>query len=212
MKKQILLLEDDTGLGETITDILEEQHYQVDYVKRGNDAIEYSYKNRYDLYIFDINVPDMDGLEILESLRYAEDMTPTIFISAMTDLKTILKGFEAGAYDFLKKPFFLEELTLKVNLKLAVEDKKIVYGDLEYFPAEQKLLKNGNIVTLGEVSLSVFTLFINNLNRLISKDELYESIENNSPTALRFHISNLKKITGLEIKNIRGMGYIVEKT
>ena len=212
MKKQILLLEDDTGLGETITDILEEQHYQVDYVKRGNDAIEYSYKNRYDLYIFDINVPDIDGLEILESLRYAEDMTPTIFISAMTDLKTILKGFEAGAYDFLKKPFFLEELTLKVNLKLALEDKKIIYGNLEYFPSEHKLLKNGNIVTLGEVSLSVFTLFINNLNRLISKDELYESIENNSPTALRFHISNLKKITGLEIKNIRGMGYIVEKT
>jgi DNA-binding response OmpR family regulator len=154
----------------------------------------------------------MDGLEILESLRHAEDMTPTIFISAMTDLKTILKGFEAGAYDFIKKPFFLEELVLKVNLKLSDEDKKIVYGDLEYFPSEHKLLKKGEIVTLGEVGLSIFTLFINNFNRLISKNELYESIENSSPTALRFHISNLKKITGLEIKNIRGQGYIVEKT
>jgi DNA-binding response OmpR family regulator len=212
MKKKILLLEDDTDLGETITGILETQHYQVDYVKRGNDTIEYSYQNRYDLYIFDINVPDMDGLEILESLRHAEDMTPTIFISAMTDLKTILKGFEAGAYDFIKKPFFLEELVLKVNLKLSDEDKKIVYGDLEYFPSEHKLLKKGEIVTLGEVGLSIFTLFINNFNRLISKNELYESIENSSPTALRFHISNLKKITGLEIKNIRGQGYIVEKT
>jgi len=210
--QRILLLEDDISLGETIQDILEDNGYAVDHVTTGNDAIEYSYENAYDMYIFDINVPDIDGLEILKSLRHAEDITPAIFISAMTDLKTILKGFEVGAYDFLKKPFFLEELMLKVNLQLSDNRKKIIYGNLEYFPDEQKLLKDGVMITLGGVGLSLFALFINNINRLINKDELYACIENNSPTALRFHISNIKKVTGLEIRNVRGLGYIIEKT
>lgn len=209
--EKILLLEDDTNLGETIQDILEDHSYAIDYVTTGNDAIVYSYKNTYDMYIFDINVPDVDGLEILESLRKAEDMTPAIFISAMTDLQTILKGFGVGAYDFLKKPFFLEELIVKVNLKLADKNEKIVYNNLEYFPSEHKLLKDGTIITLGEIGMSLFALFITNINRLISKNELYECIENNSPTALRFHISHVKKVTGLDIKNIRGIGYIIEK-
>jgi len=212
MSKKILLLEDEINLGETIQDILEDHHYEVDYVIRGNDAIDKSYENSYDLYIFDINVPDIDGLDILKSLREADDTTPAIFISAMTDLSTVLKGFEVGAYDFIKKPFFLEELTVKVNLKLAQKEEKIVYNDLEFFPKEKKLLRAGKRVNLGEIGGLVFELFISNLNRIITKEEIYECLENQSSTALRFHVSNIKKLTGLEIKNIRGVGYIIEKS
>lgn len=142
---KILLLEDDFALGETIEDLLVESGYRVDYVVRGNDAIDMSYDNKYDLYIFDINVPDIDGLDILEALRDADDKTPAIFISAMTDLKTVLKGFEVGGDDFIKKPFFPEELLVKVNLKLATEDKTVVFDDITYYTKNEKIEKNGEV-------------------------------------------------------------------
>jgi len=209
--KKILLLEDDFNLGETIQDLLISNKYEVDYVTSGNEAIYLSYDNKYDLYIFDINVPDIDGLDILSSLRSADDQTPTIFMSAMTDLKTVLKGFEVGAYDFVKKPFYFEELIIKVNLKLAQNDMKITYKNLEYFVNEKKLLKNKKLISLGEVATLIFELFINNIDKIILKDELYECMNNPTPSALRFHISNINKLTGINIKNIRGVGYIIEQ-
>ncbi|NOX15006.1 MAG: response regulator transcription factor [Epsilonproteobacteria bacterium] len=209
---KILLLEDDIALGETIEELLCESGYKVDYVTTGNSAIDSSYENKYDLYIFDINVPDIDGLDILKSLRDADDMTPTIFISAMTDLKTVLKGFEVGGSDFIKKPFFPEELLVKVDLKLAIGEEEIIFNDIIYIPKNKKIVKNGESIYLSQVQLKLFELFINNTNRIIIKDELYECLEKPSENALRFHINKLKKSTGLDIKNIRGSGYRVEKS
>ena len=209
---KILLLEDDIALGETIEELLCENGYKVDYVTTGNSAIDSSYENKYDLYIFDINVPDIDGLEILKSLRDSDDMTPTIFISAMTDLKTVLKGFEVGGSDFIKKPFFPEELLVKVNLKLTPSEEKIIFDDIVYTPKDKKIVKAGVSIYLSQVQLNLFELFMNNTNRIITKDELYECLEKPSENALRFHINKLKNSTGLEIKNIRGSGYRVEKS
>jgi len=209
---KILLLEDDIALGETIEELLCESGYRVDYVTTGNGAIDSSYDNKYDLYIFDINVPDIDGLDILKSLRDADDMTPTIFISAMTDLKTVLRGFEVGGSDFIKKPFFPEELLIKVNLKLAQDEEEILFNDITYTPKDKKILKNGKSIYLSQVQFNLFELFIKNTNRVIIKDELYECLEKPSENALRFHINKLKNSTGLEIKNIRGSGYRIEKS
>lgn len=209
---KILLLEDDIALGETIEELLCESGYKVDYVTTGNSAIDSSYENKYDLYIFDINVPDIDGLDILKSLRDSDDMTPTIFISAMTDLKTVLKGFEVGGSDFIKKPFFPEELLVKVNLKLTPSEEKIIFNDIVYTPKDKKIVKAGVSIYLSQVQLNLFELFMNNTNRIIAKDELYECLEKPSENALRFHINKLKNSTGLEIKNIRGSGYRVEKS
>ena len=210
--KKILLLEDDISLGETIKDLLLESSYEVDYVTTGNEAIDSSYENIYDLYIFDINVPDIDGLDILKALREADDKTPAIFISAMTDLKTILKGFEVGGDDFIKKPFYPEELLVKVNLKLANKDKTIIVNGVAYHTKDEKIEKNGRSIYLGGIQLKLFKLFITNTNRIITKDELYEYLEKPSGSALRFQINRLKNSTGFDIKNIRGSGYILEKS
>jgi len=212
MYMKILLLEDDIALGETVQDLLNDNNYKVDYVTTGNEALDYSYENSYDLYIFDINVPDIDGLDILKALREADDKTPAIFISAMTDLKTVLKGFEVGGDDFVKKPFYPEELLVKVNLKLAKEDKTIHFDDITYFTKDEKIEKNGQSIYLGGIQLKLFKLFISNTNRIITKDELYECLEKPSGSALRFQINRLKNSTGFDIKNIRGSGYILEKS
>jgi len=212
MMKKILLLEDDIALGETIEELLCESDYKVDYVTTGSAAIDNSYENKYDLYIFDINVPGIDGLDILKALRDADDKTPAIFISAMTDLKTVLKGFEVGGDDFIKKPFYPEELLVKVNLKLELQDKIIVFKDITFYTKDKKIEKNGTNIYLSGIQLHLFELFINNTNRIIIKDELYECLEKPSENALRFHINKLKNSTALNIKNIRGSGYILEKS
>lgn len=138
MKKKILLLEDDLPLGETIKDLLEEQNFEVDYITTGNEAIDITFVNKYDLYIFDINVPDIDGFDVFKSLRSADDFTPTIFVSAMTDISTVLKCLNAGAEDFIRKPFYPEELLAKVNLKLLEDNKRVITDFLEYYPREKR--------------------------------------------------------------------------
>ncbi|MDB2405472.1 response regulator transcription factor [Arcobacteraceae bacterium] len=210
MKKKILLLEDDTLLGETLQELLTSQNYDITLATTGNDAIDYSYDNKYDLYIFDINVPDITGLELLESLRDASDTTPTIFISALVDLESISKAFEVGAYDYIKKPFFPEELLIRVNAKLQESRANILFKNLEYSPNDKILKKDDIIIPLGEVQQRLFSEFIHNIGKVVSKEILFESLDKPTDTALRVAINKLKQTIGTDIKNIRGVGYILE--
>ena len=211
MAKKILLLEDDTLLAETLQELLSGEGYAVTLVPDGGAAADASYEEAFDLYIFDINVPEINGLELLESLRGAEDRTPAIFISALVDLDSITKGFKVGADDYIKKPFFPEELLLRVNAKLARKSPSLIrYGDLEFDPQTKLLRKEGRALALGEVQEKLFELFIHNIGQVIDKDVLMESLEKPSPTALRVALTKLKQTTGLDIHNLRGVGYILE--
>ncbi len=210
MTKNILLLEDDTLLAETLRELLQSEGYEVTLVVDGDAAADASYEHRFDLYIFDINVPEINGLELLESLRSADDKTPAIFISALVDLNSISKGFQVGADDYIKKPFFPEELLIRVNAKLARQSATIVYGDLEYDPQAKVLRKEGRAVALGEVQERLFDLFIHNIDKVLDKEVLMENLEKPSPAALRVALTKLKQTTGLNIQNLRGVGYILE--
>ena len=211
MVKKILLLEDDTLLAETLQELLESEGYKVTLVLDGGAAADASYESTFDLYIFDINVPEINGLDLLESLRSADDKTPAIFISALVDLNSITKGFEVGADDYIKKPFFPEELLIRVNAKLAQQTSSIIYyGDLEFDPQKRLLRKGGHVISLGEVQEKLFELFINNIDQVMDKEILSECLEKPSPTALRVALTKLKQTTGLNIQNLRGVGYILE--
>ncbi|BBG66500.1 two-component response regulator [Hydrogenimonas sp.] len=210
MGGRILLLEDDRALGETIKELLEESGYSVDWAKEGAEAAELSYDGSYDLYIFDINVPELDGYELLEGLRGADDRTPAIYISAMVDLKAIEKGFEAGADDYLKKPFFPEELLIRVNAKLSKRASTLVKGDVELDPSSGVVKKGGTIISLGEVQFCLLRLFMENCGQVVDKDILMECLEHPGASALRVAINKLKEKTGLEFKNVRGVGYALE--
>jgi len=211
MNKKILLLEDDALLAETLHELLESEGYSVNVVACGNDAVDITYDKKFDLYIFDINVPDINGLELLQSLREADDKTPTIFISALIDLKSISKAFEIGAEDYIKKPFFPEELLIRVNSKLAAKNSAIKYKNLEFDPKTKTLRKDAKVIALGEVQEQLFELFINNISNVLDKEILMECLERPSPVALRVALTKLKQTTGLEIKNLRSIGYILEQ-
>ena len=210
MAKNILLLEDDTLLAETLQELLVDEGYNVTLVLDGGTAADTSYDKAFDLYIFDINVPEINGLDLLESLREADDKTPAIFISALVDMNSISKGFEVGADDYIKKPFFPEELLIRVNAKLAQQVSTINYENLSYDPKTKILRKDGSAIALGGVQERLFDLFIHNIDQVLDKDILLESLEKPSPTALRVALTKLKQTTGLNIKNLRGVGYILE--
>ncbi len=210
MAKNILLLEDDTLLAETLQELLQSEGYDVTLVMDGGAAADASYEGSFDLYIFDINVPEINGLELLESLRGADDKTPAIFISALVDLNSISRGFAVGADDYIKKPFFPEELLIRVNAKLAQESTSMNYADLEYDPQTKMLRKSGRAIAMGDVQERLFDLFMHNIDQVLDKEILLESLEKPSPTALRVALTKLKQTTGLNIKNLRGVGYILE--
>jgi len=212
MRHKILLLEDEIELAETLRELLEANSYDVDMVHNGESAINASYENKYDLYIFDINVPDMNGLELLESLRGADDETPTIFISALVDLNSISKAFEIGADDYLKKPFFPEELLIRVKAKFVNTDKNIHYKNFHYSPLTKTLHKNETIIAQGEVQEPLCNLFLTNIGNILDKSILMECLQTPSDSTLRVALTKFKQTTGLEIKNIRGIGYMLEKS
>jgi DNA-binding response OmpR family regulator len=213
MKKgKILLLEDDDILGTTIADILRSAGYEIDFVKDGEEAIDYTFDKEYDLYIFDINVPKVDGFELLNSLRDAGDDTPTIYITALTDLNSITKGFEAGADDYLKKPFLPEELLIRVDAKINGKNRDTIkYGNIEYHPLTSEIYLDGKIISLGSVQMKIFNLLMQNIGKITPKELLLDVMDNGSDTALRVAIAKLKQKLGIDIVNVRGLGYTIEK-
>jgi len=210
---KILLLEDEIELAQTIEELLQESGYSVDMVHTGDDAIEYSYANSYALYIFDINVPDMSGLEILEALRKADDTTPAIFISALVDINSIAKAFEIGADDYIKKPFFPEELLIRVKAKLLPKRQQLIhYKDLRYDPHSKELFRDEKIIPQGEVQVCLCHIFMQNIGKILDKSILLECLTHPSDAALRVALNKFKQTTKVELKNVRGIGYILEKS
>jgi len=131
---KILLLEDDKILCASLQEFLELEGYSVDVAHRGSEVFDLTFKEIYDLYILDINVPDVDGFDVLSSLKQAGDTTPAIYITALTDIHSISKGFEIGVDDYIKKPFDPEELVIRIKSKYQQEDRLIRLHDLVYNP------------------------------------------------------------------------------
>lgn len=207
---KILLLEDDYILGETLQELLMSHGYTAVWVRDGERAASEAYETHYDLYVFDVNVPEIDGFDLLEALRDASDQTPVIFISALTDISSITKGFKLGAQDYLKKPFFPEELLVRIKARLQPHSSEIIHEAITYYPQTRDVLKNGKPISLGEVQLPLLELFITNIGRTLTKETLLDILEHPSDTALRVAINKLKQTTQWEIVNLRGIGYRLE--
>lgn len=199
-------------LGETIHEMLLESGYEVDWVMDGGAACEASWQKRYDLYIFDINVPQINGFDLLEQLRNADDTTPALFVSAMTDLSAMTKGFRVGADDYIKKPFYPQELLLRIEARFLKKQTLLSYGKVSYNPQNDEVKKDEKLLSLGDVQLPLLWLFITNIGRTLSKESLFDVMEHPSESALRVAINKLKSTTEWEIINIRGIGYRIEKS
>ena len=210
-KVKILLLEDDHILCESLTEYLELEGYSVDRAHRGEEVFDLTFENKYDLYILDINVPDINGFDVLKALKESGDKTPAIYVTALTDVSSISKGFSMGAEDYIKKPFDPEELVIRIKSRYLTEEKSICYKDLVYEPTSKLLQKNGKTVGLGEIQLNLFHMLITRIDKIVDHFELMDLLEQPSANALRVNLAKLKTKLGIEIKNVRGQGYMIEK-
>ena len=186
---------------------LSTHQYEVDWAKDGEEAVDMCYETPYSLYLFDINVPLINGIDLLSSLREADDFTPTIIISALVDIESVTKGFIAGADDYIKKPFDPEELLVRIKAKTAALKEKIKYKVFEVDVQLNTITKNGEELLMGEVQKNILIALIKNYPNPVIKDELMEFLENPTDLALRVNISKLKKNLAVEIQNVRGVGY-----
>ena len=214
---KILLLEDDTALANILVDYLEDD-YEVVQTYSMKKALSLSEDKEFDLYIFDINVPDGDGISLLRELRAFQDETPTIFITAFHDTKYLKSAFESGANDFIKKPFDLEELSQRIeNIKRHFGLDSII----NILPNTLFNIKTYSIKTTQESfhlthkESSCLHYLYKNRHRVISSDELLQNFweydEMPSDDAIRTIVKNLRKYIGKEhIINIRGEGYKFE--
>jgi DNA-binding response OmpR family regulator len=207
---KILLLEDDQILCESLKEFLELEGYTVDVAHRGPEVFDLTFDKSYDLYILDVNVPEIDGFDVLASLKESGDDTPAIYITALTDINSISKGFEIGADDYIKKPFDPEELVIRIKRKYQKENTLLRVNDVVYDPNTRVLQKNGQTIGLGEVQQNIFHSLMVEQDRIIDSYTLMDLLEHPSPNALRVNLAKIKNRLGIEIKNIRGQGYMIE--
>lgn len=217
---KILLLEDDLILNEIIEEFLDSLGYDVTSVYDGMNASEIIYDENFDLLILDVNVPSMTGFEFLKSLRQNNITTPAIFITSLDSVEDIEEGFKSGADDYLKKPFELKELELRINnIKrlLHLEDEEIKIAQNISFNAKLNYIDCDSIKTkLPLKEAQILKYLLNNTNRCVSQDELSSNIWSyeDAPTSstIRTYIKNIRKIIGEDfIETIKGVGYRFNK-
>ena len=214
---KILLLEDDTALANILVDFLEE-NYEIYHTYSMKKALELSEEEKFDLYIFDINVPDGDGISLLRELRAFHDETPTIFITAFHDTKYLKSAFESGANDFIRKPFDLEELAQRIeNIKRHYGlETLITLGDALLFDTQTHMIQNdAKDIRLTQKESACLHYLYKNRHRVISSEEMLQNFWNYDEMpgddAIRTIVKNLRKHIGKEhITNIRGEGYRFE--
>ena len=216
---KILLMEDDAVLSDILLDFIAES-WDVDYAFNAEEVYKNLESNKYDLFIFDINVAGKNGLELLEELRDFNNTTPTIIITAYTDTQYLKKAFKLGAHDYIKKPFELEELYARIQntQKLFnIENNSEIYisDNLMFSPELREIKSDDNIISLSQKDNDILLYFINNQQRVISNEELMQNIWdfNNIPSdaTIRSHIRTLREIIGKDkIQTLRGLGYKYE--
>lgn len=218
---KILLLEDDELFSSSLIDYLEEfGNYEITHVSRSNELLNLTYENRYDLYLLDINVPDINGLDLLGELRTSDDNTPTIFLTSYKDKDTLKSGFLKGADDFMTKPFDMDELILRIEslMKRCLKQSIITIKNIEFNLDNKSVKKDGLSVKFGLKTLELFELFYQNNNAVVSKEmiinRLWNPNEEYSEGSIRVYVNHIKKLfddeTVFKISNIKNVGYKIE--
>jgi DNA-binding response OmpR family regulator len=207
---KILLLEDDRILSESLCEYLEAEGYEVDPAYDGEEVFDKTFDKRYDLYVLDVNVPEVNGFDVLKALKEAGDTTPAIYITALTDIASIERGFGSGAEDYIKKPFDPEELVIRIKNRYLPQHKRYVIGEIEYEPFNQIVYKNGEMIALGEIQKALLHALVTAEGAVVNSFTLMEYLEHPNANALRVALNKLKNKLGISIKNIRGQGYMIE--
>lgn len=221
---RILVVEDEIDLQEAIAEGLRIEGYAVDTCSNGDDAYERAYVGDYDLIILDINLPKMDGFEVLEKIRVHNNDIKVLILSARGSVLDKVKGLDIGANDYLTKPFAFAELEARIrNLirrKFVQENNRLACGDISMDLSKRMVFVGKNELNLTKKELALLEYFLLHQEKVVSQEELIEHVWDASADsfsgAIRVHIATLRKKLKalLEYDPIRtkiGEGYYMSK-
>ncbi|HEY9191146.1 MAG TPA: response regulator transcription factor [Sulfurovum sp.] len=217
---KILILEDERILALSMKEFLEESGYEVECFTDSDAAYDAIYEKVYDLLLLDVKVPgEKNGFGMLEELRADGNMTPAIFITSLTDIDDLSRGYECGACDYIRKPFDLAELKLRVEQVMKVqcfassEENIELPSGYNYDLKKMKLTYNGETVQLAKTETKILELLIKKRGSVVSCEMFWEEVwgEWVDSANIRVQVGNLrKKLEKDFIKNVRGVGYSID--
>ena len=220
---RILIAEDDTRLLKSLVHIFELNNYAVDGVDNGIDALDFALSDEYDGLVLDIMMPGMDGVTLLTKLRAKGITTPTLFLTARTEIDQRIEGLDAGADDYLPKPFSTGELLARVRAMIRRKDNftpdMLTFGELYLNRSTYELTYRGKNQSLSGKEFQVMEMLMRAPNIILTAEQLITHIwgwDTNVDTSVVWvHISNIrKKLEGLSapvaIRFVRNAGYILE--
>lgn len=221
---RLLIAEDDTKLLKSLIHIFEGNRFVVDGVSDGESALEHALTNNYDGLILDIMMPEMDGISVLKKLRDANITTPVLFLTARTEIYQKVEGLDAGADDYIAKPFSTTELLARVRAMLRRKNTYVPdflsYNKLMLNRSTYEIICAGKSQTLSGKEFQIMEMLIQHPNFIVTTEQFISHIwgwECDVDTSVVWvHISNLrKKINAInapiEIRFIRNAGYILEE-
>lgn len=216
---RILVLEDNETLALGISHTLSNAGFAVDVLNDGLEGKQVLEYEPYDLLVLDLGLPNLDGMDLLKSLRRHQSNLPVLIISARDKLDQKILGLECGADDYLCKPFALEEVVARVNalLRRSLQNGQslITFGNLSFDTNTRTLTCNGERIELSSRETSIFEQLLLHANQVLSKENIASHIaafdDDFNPTAIETYISRLRKKLGecVILQTVRGLGYIL---
>ncbi len=221
---RILIAEDDVRLLKSLMHILELNKFCVDGVDNGIDALEYASSGEYDALVLDIMMPGLDGIQVLRTLRSRSITTPALFLTARTEVQHRVEGLDAGADDYIGKPFSTEELLARIRAMLRRRDSfqpdLLRFGGITLNRSTYELSVGSTTLSLSGKEFQVLEVLMANPRIVITTEQLITKIwgwnAGVDTSVVWVHISNLrKKLSALQasvrIRFIRGAGYVLEE-
>ncbi|WP_299549742.1 response regulator transcription factor [uncultured Helicobacter sp.] len=219
MKAKVLLLEDDVALQEIIAECLEEEGYFVVCCDNGLEAAEKAYEEDFDLLLLDVMVDGQSGFNALKEIRESGKDTPAIFITALNSLKDLEIGFKSGCDDYLRKPFELSELLLRIEAQLKRKSKSALvdFGNGYCFDSRTEMLYlKDKVQKISAKERELLKVLLKHEGEFVRLEQIYSMLwgydEEPSELSLRVYIKNLRQIVGKDnILTRRGEGYCYKR-
>ncbi len=221
---RLLIAEDELDLAEALAVFFEKNHFSTDVVHNGADAYEYGVSGEYDGIILDVMMPKMNGIQVLQRLRAEGIKTPIMMLTAKGQKEDRITGFDAGADDYLPKPFDPDELITRVRAMLrrsqSYQPSLLSYGDLTLDPGSGLLTCGGRSLRLGGREFQIMELFMRSPRQVFSAERIMERIwgwDNEAEiNVVWVNISNLRKKlksigSRVSLRANRGLGYALEE-
>ena len=217
---RILLVEDDPLLGDGIQSGLKQQDYNVEWLQDGHAAVLALLQEDYDMVVLDLGLPKKHGLDVLRETRAAGRTMPVLILTAQGDVGDRVAGLDAGADDYLSKPFDIDELYARIRALIRRAGGRaqpvIEYASIRLDPAAHSVTRDGEAVALSRREFAVLLELMENRGRVLSRSRLEQGLygmdEEVESNAVEVHIHHLRKKLGSKlIRTIRGVGYMIDR-